>query len=100
MKFPPSTSLAILLDLFLRNPLVVCYIWDPGFYFRAGFILAGLSLVVGYQVVQWLVEESEEQRGNSNFLLLGTRKDVIPVEVDCCNTQKNSSSYLSYLYTN
>ncbi len=39
--------------------------------------------MVGYQVVaNGLVEESEEQRGNSNFLLLGTRKDVIPVEVD------------------
>ncbi len=36
----------------LSNPIVVCYIYqDPGFYFRAGFILAGLSLVVGYQVV-------------------------------------------------
>ncbi len=44
---PPSTSsvlLAILFDLFLRNPLVVCYVFDPD-------ILAGLSLVVGYQVV-------------------------------------------------
>ncbi len=33
-----------LFDLFLRNSLVVCYIFDPD-------ILAGLSLVVGYQVV-------------------------------------------------
>ncbi len=46
---PPSTSLGIVSDLtqsILSNPLV-----DPGFNFRAGFILAGLSLVVGYQVV-------------------------------------------------
>ncbi len=65
------------------------------FYSGRSFFGGGLS-----SCGQWLVEESEEQRRNSNFLLLGTRKDVIPVEVNCCNTQKNSSSYLSYLYTN
>ncbi len=61
---PPSTSSGIVSDL-TRSILTVSL------------------LVVGYQVVaNGLVEESEEQRGNSNFLLLGTRKDVIPVEVD------------------
>ncbi len=83
---PPTTSLGIVSDLtrsILTQSLVVCYISGSWVLFQ-GWFYSGRSLFGGglSSCGQWLVEESEEQRGNSNFLLLGTRKDVIPVEVD------------------
>ncbi len=77
-KIPPSTSLGIVSDLtrsiLTQFPCGLLYIgirvlFLGWFYSGRSHFGGGLS-----SCGQWLVEESEEQRGNSNFLLQAQEK--------------------------